>query len=97
MINDIEEDETLQVAQPLTLSEGQFDYIKDEIYNTIDHCMGNMYSDDLVDTDSAEFSLNGNEIQLDSVDVNTDEITDNIHSAVLEVLDKVVTILKENE
>ena len=97
LINDIDVDETSQPSAPLSLTDEQLEDIKEQMYNAIDHCMGNMYSDDLVNVDSAEFSLNGNEIQLDSVDVNTDEITDNIHSVVLEVLDKVVTVIEEVE
>ena len=92
IIKDI--DEMSEPSAPLSLTDEQLEDIKEKIYNAIDHCMGNMYSDDLVNVDTAEFSLNGNEIKLDSVDVNTDEITDNIHSAVLEVLDKVVTVIE---
>lgn len=92
LVNDI--DEMSEPTAPLSLTDEQLEDIKEQMYNAIDRCMGNMYSDDLVNVDSAEFSLNGNEIQLDSVDVNTDEITDNIHSVVLEVLDKVVTVIE---
>ena len=95
IIKDI--DEMSEPTAPLSLTEDQFEKIKEKIYYAIENCMGNMYSDDLVNTDTAEFSLNGNEIQLDSVDVNTDEIVDNVHSVVLEVLDNVVTIIEEVE
>jgi hypothetical protein len=94
LINDIDVDETSQSTAPLSLTEDQLGDIDEQIYHAIERCMGNMYSDDLVNVDSAEFSLSGNEIQLDSVDVNTDEIADNIHSVVLEVLHKVVTIVE---
>jgi hypothetical protein len=95
IIRDI--DEMSEPSAPLSLTEDQLGDIDEQIHNAIDRCMGNMYSDDLVNVDTAEFSLNGNEIQLDSVDVNTDEIADNIHSVVLEVLHKVVTIVEEKE
>jgi hypothetical protein len=36
----------------------------------------NLETDDVCDTDSAEFDLNGNEISLSSIDVNTDGIGD---------------------
>jgi hypothetical protein len=94
LVNDIDVDETSQSTAPLSLTEDQLGDIDEQIYHAIERCMGNMYSDDLVNVDSAEFSLSGNEIQLDSVDVNTDEIADNIHSVVLEVLHKVVTIVE---
>jgi len=94
LVNDIDVDETSQSTAPLSLTEDQLGDIDEQIYHAIGRCMGNMYSDDLVNVDSAEFSLSGNEIQLDSVDINTDEIADNIHSVVLEVLHKVVTIVE---
>ncbi len=94
LINDIDVDETLQSTAPLSLTEDQFDGIKEQIYHAIERCMGNMYNDDLVNVESAEFSLSGNEIQLDSVDVNTDEIADNINGAVVNVLSKLVTVIE---
>lgn len=95
LVNDIDVDETSQSTAPLSLTEDQFENIKEKIYYAIENRMGNMYSDDLVNTDTAEFSLNGNEIQLDSVDVNTDEIADNINDAVVDVLSKVVTVIEK--
>ena len=95
IIKDI--DEMSEPSVPLSLTEDQFENIKEKIYYAIENCMGNMYSDDLVNTDSAEFSLNGNEIQLDSVDVNTDEIADNINDAVVDTLSKLVTVIEEVE
>ena len=91
IIKDI--DEMSEPTAPLSLTEDQLEDIKEKIYNAIDRCMGNMYSDDLVNVDSAEFSLNGNEIQLDSVDVNTDEIADNINDAVVDTLIKLLLLL----
>ena len=95
IIKDI--DEMSEPTAPLSLTEDQFEKIKEKIYYAIENCMGNMYSDDLVNTDTAEFSLNGNEIQLDSVDVNTDEIADNINDAVVDTLSKLVTVIEEVE
>jgi len=97
LINDIDVDETSQSTAPLSLTEDQLGDIDEQIHHAIERCMGNMYSDDLVNVDSAEFSLSGNEIQLDSVDVNTDEIADNINDAVVDVLSKVVTVIEEVE
>ena len=58
------------------------DAISDEIKDNL----RNMDSSDAVDTSSAEFSLNYNEICLDSVDIDTDNITD----AAMEKIDDVI-------
>ena len=49
-----------------------FDAIKEEIKDNA----RNLDSSDVVDTSTAEFSLNYNEVQLDSVDIDTDNIAD---------------------
>lgn len=92
IIKDI--DEMSEPTASLSLTGDQFENIKEQIYHAIERCMGNMYNDDLVNVESAEFSLSGNEIQLDSVDVNTDEIADNINGAVVNVLSKLVTVIE---
>lgn len=52
------------------------DYMSDQ--------MQNLGSGDVVDFDSAEFSLNGNEIVLDDISTNIDSIIDDLSSAVRE-------------
>ena len=52
--------------------------VADQIASKIERCLDNNASD-LVDTDSAEFSLNyDNRIELDNVDVNVSEIMDHV-------------------
>lgn len=53
----------------------------------IDYLEGRMMytkPEDIVDFDSAEFSLNGNEIVLDDISTNIDSIIDDLSSAVKE-------------
>jgi hypothetical protein len=52
----------------------------------VERALRDMYSDDLVDLESAEFSLSGNEISLDSVDANEDQIKERVTEAVREAL-----------
>lgn len=52
------------------------DYMSDQ--------MRNLGSGDVVDFDTAEFSLNGNEIVLEDISTNIDSIIDDLSSAVRE-------------
>lgn len=79
MINDIED-----VNQ--AYDENQIEGLIDKIASKVEKALNNMYIEDFVDTSSAEFSLNGNEIQLDSVDANRDQIAEEVVEAVRNVL-----------
>jgi len=74
------------------------DKIVSDVYDKVGDALSDMYDDDLVDTSSAEFSLNGNEIQLDSVDVDKDNISDKVSDVcgdvVRDVLEKYITLSK---
>jgi hypothetical protein len=52
------------------------DYLSDQ--------MSNLGSGDIVDFDSAEFSLNGNEIVLEDISINIDSVLNDLSSAVRE-------------
>jgi hypothetical protein len=60
---------------------------KDEIENAIRKAIENMDSGDVVDYDSADLSLDGREITLDSIDVNTEDIISNAVEGVYDVLE----------
>ena len=74
------------------------DKIVSNVYDKVGDALSDMYDDELVDTSSAEFSLNGNEIQLDSVDVDKDNISDKVSDVcgdvVRDVLEKYITLSK---
>ncbi len=55
------------------------DHIRDQ--------MGGMNSDDACDFGTAEFSLNGNEIQLDCVDLEASQIADEATNGLEEVIE----------
>jgi hypothetical protein len=60
---------------------------KDEIENAIRKAIENMDSGEVVDYDSADLSLDGREITLDSIDVNTEDIISNAVEGVYDVLE----------
>jgi len=81
LINDIEED-----GQARAYNENQIENLLETIDDKVEIAIRNMYTDDLVDLSTAEFSLSGNEIQLDSVDANTSEIVEKVMEEVRKVL-----------
>ena len=81
-----------------TLNENQLEDIADEIYDEVRSALGKMYTDDLVDTDTAEFSLYDKTIELDSVDINKDSIADTVIEEVKKVMwDKFLLKAKQEE
>ena len=71
LISDIEED-----GQAQAYNETQIEDLIGSIESAIERRLGGMDSDDLVDKDSAEFELNGNEISLYSVEANSGTISE---------------------
>lgn len=59
------------------INDEKLDELKDKIFDIIDE----LDSHDIVDFDSARFDLNGNEICLDSIDLFTNSIKNNINEA----------------
>jgi hypothetical protein len=53
--------------------------------------------DKFVDTDSAEFSINGNCIELDSVDLDSDEVVDTAMECLENVLIQYVEVLEKSD
>lgn len=80
MIDDIEDN------SQTSLNEDQLENIADDIYDKVRRALGSMYSGDLIDTDTAEFSLCDKTIELDSVDVDTDSIADTVIEEVKKVM-----------
>jgi hypothetical protein len=96
LINGIEEEQTTTLSLDKDKADELFDVIVSKVYDKVRDTLNNMYDDDLVDANSAEFSLNGNEIQLDSVDINKDDIADAVSdvcgNVVKEVLGKYIEV-----
>ena len=91
MINDIEDSSE-------TLNEDQLESIADTIYDEVRDALGKMYTNDIIDTDSAEFSLYDKTIELDSVDIDKDSIADTVIEEVKKVMwDKFLLKAKQEE
>jgi len=54
----------------------------ERVETKVERALRDMYSEDLVDLDSAAFSVCGNELSLDSVDVNEGQIKERVTEAV---------------
>jgi hypothetical protein len=80
------------------LNEDQLEKIADEIYDEVRDALGKMYTNDIIDTDSAEFSLYDKTIELDSVDIDKDSIADTVIEEVKKVMwDKFLPKVKQEE
>ena len=91
IINDIEDSSE-------TLNEDQLESIADTIYDEVRDALGKMYTNDIIDTDSAEFSLYNKTIELDSVDIDKDSIADTVIEEVKKVMwDKFLLKAKQEE
>ena len=93
IINGIEDD-----SQVEAYNENQLEIIADEIYDEVRDALSKMYTNDLIDTDSAEFSLYDKTIELDSVDIDKDSIADTVIEEVKKVMwDKFLLKAKQEE
>ena len=91
IINDIEDSSE-------TLNEDQLESIADTIYDEVRDALGKMYTNDIIDIDSAEFSLYDKTIELDSVDIDKDSIADTVIEEVKKVMwDKFLLKAKQEE
>jgi hypothetical protein len=63
------------------------------IYSAIQQAVYDIDTNDLIDYSSADFSLSGNEINLDNIEFNTYDLTDHIQKYVKEAIEE----LKEEE
>ena len=81
IINDIEED-----GQAQAYNESQIEQLMASIEQSIAKRLDRMDSDDLVDKDSAEFELYGNELSLSSVRANDGIISEECSEVVREKL-----------
>ncbi len=90
MIDDIEDN------SQTSLDEDQLEEIADDIYDEIRNTLRHMSTSDIVDTDTAEFSLYDKTIELDDVDIDKDSIVDTVIEQVKKVMwDKFLIKVKQ--
>jgi len=93
IINGIEDD-----SQAEAYNENQLEDVAESIYDNIRSALGKMYTGDIIDTDTAEFSLYDKTIELDSVDIDKDSIADTVIEEVKKVMwDKFLIKAKQEE
>jgi hypothetical protein len=68
-------------------TEGGLDFDINALIEHVQDTIGNMNDFDIVDTDSAEFSLDGSTIQLDSINVDNHNIECSIDDSIREFFD----------
>ena len=91
MINKIEDPKPV-TSKNIVVSQEAFDNFVGEVVERFQEEVRR--GTDFVDLDSAEFSLCGNEIELDSVELHTDDLEEVIESCVSHTLNNYVTIEK---
>lgn len=62
------------------------DKLQEEITSRFKMRLGNIPDSDIVDEDSIEFSLYGRTIEIDSIELNTDSIADELEEVVSDVI-----------
>ena len=98
MINKIEDPK----PEPLTpgnieLSEEDYDSFLDKVRERLEANFAAYGGDKFIDLGTAEFSLSGNEIELVSVDLDSDEVVDTAMECLENVLNNYVVVLEKSE
>ena len=97
MINNLEDSQPVTPGKIL-VDQDQIDLFLDEVRERLeDNFSGNGRDDRFIDTDSAEFSINGNCIELDFVDLNSDEVVDTTMECLENVLYRHVICLEKSD
>lgn len=82
----------------IMLLQSDYDNFLDQVRERLEaNFSGSGKYDKFVDIDSAEFSINGNCIELDSVDLDSDEVVDTTMECLENVLIKYVVCVEDNE
>lgn len=73
------------------------DKLQEEITSRFKKRLGSIPDSDIVDEDSIEFSLYGRTIEIDSIELNTDTIADELEEVVSDVISEYVVEEKKEE
>lgn len=91
LLNSIEIDppaENEGLTSGVTLTKKQIEELCEKICDQIKDNADNLSTSDVVDLGSAEFSVSGNYIELDSVDIDTSNITDTVVDGIGDVIEE---------
>ena len=80
-----------------SISENDYDSFLDQVRERFEANFSGHGGSKFIDTDSAEFSLNGDRIELDSVDLDSDNIIDTAMECLENVLNNHVVVLEKSD
>lgn len=83
-------EDVLHLISQIDEGEGTFDKDKllDKIKDAVDNAINGMSNDEIVDASECEFTIrNGNEIEIESIGVNTSDIVDEVMKEIAEVVE----------
>ena len=95
MINKIEDPKPVLSSKVQVTAEG-YDSFLDAVRERFEANFGGS-GDRFIDLDTADFSLNGNRVELDSVDLDADEVIDTAVECLENVLNQYVEVLEKSE
>ena len=91
-------DDVLQLINKIDEGEGTINTEKllEKIRESVDNAINNMSNDEIVDVSSTEFEIrNGNEIEIDSIGINTSDIVDNVMDSVADAINDYIEELED--
>ena len=96
MIKKIEDPKPVLSSKVQVTAEG-YDSFLDAVRERFEANFGGYNGGRFIDLDTAEFSLNGNRVELDSVDLNADEVVDTAVECLENVLIQYVEVLEKSD
>ena len=96
MIKKIEDPKPVLSSKVQVTAEG-YDNFLDAVRERFEANFGGHNGGRFIDLDTAEFSLNGNRVELDSVDLNADEVVDTAVECLENVLIQYVEVLEKSD
>ena len=96
MIKKIEDPKPVLSSKVQVTAEG-YDSFLDAVRERFEANFGGHNGGRFIDLDTADFSLNGNRVELDSVDLNADEVVDTAVECLENVLIQYVEVLEKSE
>jgi len=91
-------DDVLQLINKIDEGTADFDKGKllEKMREVVENAINNLSNDEIVDISSCEFEIrNGNEIEIDSIGINTDDIVNAVMDNVADAIDEFVEELEE--
>ena len=95
MIKNIEDPKPV-VADKVSVLEEDFEDILNQIFDAVDSDISDSSRSAYIDLDSAEFTIDGNRIYLEDVDVESDTIAEMVRDKVKDILKKYVIVVEKS-